>query len=74
MCASKLTIIRSYNGLSPGQHQVIISAGILLVGPLGTNFSEILILIYIFSFENIVWKVAAILSQPQCVKGQGDMI
>ena len=33
------------NGLSPGRRQAIIwtSAGILLIGPLRTNFSEILI-------------------------------
>ena len=45
--ASKLTIIGSDNGLSPGRRQAIIwtNAGtcILLIGPLGTNFSEILI-------------------------------
>ena len=40
-----LTIISSDNGLSPGRCQVIIwtNAGILLIGPLGTNFGEILI-------------------------------
>ena len=42
---SKLTIIASDNGLSPGRRQAIIwtNAGILLIGPLGLNFSEILI-------------------------------
>ena len=41
----KLTITGSDNGLSPGRRQAIIwtNAGILLIGPLGTNFSEILI-------------------------------
>ena len=41
----KLTIIGSDNGLSPGRRQAIIwtNAGLLLIGPLGTNFSEILI-------------------------------
>ena len=54
------------NGLSPGRRGAIIwtNAGILLIGPLGTNFSEILIEIDIFSlknpFENIVSKMAAI--------------
>ena len=48
------------------------NAGILLIEPLGTNFSEILIEIYTFSiqenaFENVVWKLAAILSRLQCV-------
>ena len=39
---SKLTIIGSDNGLSPGQHQAIIwtIAGILLIGPSGTKFSK----------------------------------
>ena len=50
ICVSKLTIIGSDNGLSPGQRQAIVwtNAGILLIGPLGTNFSEILIQIDTF--------------------------
>ena len=42
ICVSKLTIIGSNDGLSPGQHQAIIwiNAGILLIRTLGT--SEIL--------------------------------
>ena len=42
-CFVSLTIIASYNGLSPGQRQAIkwTNAGILLIGPLGTTFSEI---------------------------------
>ena len=49
------------------------NAGILLIGPLGINFSEILIEIYVYfiqenAFENVVRKMAAILSRPQCVK------
>ena len=53
------TTIGSDNGLSPGRHQAIIwtSAGILLIGPLGTNFSEILIEIYTFSFKKIHLKM-----------------
>ena len=41
------------NGLSPGRRQAIIwtNAVILLIGPLATNFSEILIEIYTFSFK-----------------------
>ena len=44
ICIGKLTIIGSDNGLSPGRRQAIIwtNAAILLIGPLGTNFSEIL--------------------------------
>ena len=39
------TIINSDNGLSPGRRQAIIwaNAGILLIGPLGAKFSELLI-------------------------------
>ena len=45
ICISKLTIIGSDNGLLSGQHQAIIwtNIRILLIGPLGTNFNEILI-------------------------------
>ena len=68
-CVSKLTITGSNNGLSPGQHQAIFwtNAGILSIGPLGTNFSEIFI-IQGNAFENVTRKLAAILSQPQKVK------
>ena len=53
ICVSKLTIIGSDNGLSPRRRQAIIwtNAGILLIGPLGTNFSEILIEIHTFSCD-----------------------
>ena len=45
LCIGKLTITGSDHGLSPGRRQAIIwtNAGILLIGPLGINFSEILI-------------------------------
>ena len=45
ICISKLTIIGSDNGLLPHQFQVIIwiNAGLLSIGPLGTNFSETLV-------------------------------
>ena len=72
ICDSKLTTLGSDNGLSPGRRQTIMwtSAGILLIGPLRTNFSEIVVIeIHTFqgnTFEN-VWKMAAILSRPQCV-------
>ena len=57
-CVGNLTIIGSDNGLLPGRHQAIIwtNAGILLNGPLGTNFSEILIEIHTFSLKKWVWK------------------
>ena len=59
ICARKLTIIGSDNGLSPGRRQAIIwtNAGILLSGPLGTNFSEILIEIQTFSLKKIHLKM-----------------
>ena len=55
ICVGKLTIIGSDNGLPPGRRQAIIwtSAGILLIGPLRTNFSEILIGIQTLSFTKI---------------------
>ena len=42
ICVSNLTIIGPDNGLSPDRCQAIIwtNAGILLIGPLGTNFSQ----------------------------------
>ena len=54
-----LTIIGSDNGLSPGRRQAIIwtNAGILLIGPLGTNLSEILIKIYACLFKKMHWKM-----------------
>ena len=50
-CVGNLTIIGSDNGLSPGRRQAITwtNAGILLIGTLGTNFSEMLIEIHTFS-------------------------
>ena len=61
ICVNKLTIIGSDNVLSPGRRQAIIwtNAGILLVGPLGTNFSEILIEIRAFSFKKMHLKVSS---------------
>ena len=42
ICVSNLTSIGSVNGLPPDRRQAITwtNAGILLIGPLGTNFSE----------------------------------
>ena len=52
---SKLTMIGSENGLSPGRCQDIIwtNAVILLIKPLWTKYSEILIYIQIFSFTEM---------------------
>ena len=69
ICVSKLTIIGSDNGLSPDRRQAIIwtNAGILLTGPLGTNFSEILIEILTFSFKKMRLKVLSAKRRPFCL-------
>ena len=69
ICVDKLTIIGSDNGLSPGQRQAIIwtKAGILLIWPLGTNFSEIIIEIDTFSFKKIHLKMPSAKWHPICV-------
>ena len=61
ICVGNLTIIGSDNGLSPGRRQAITwtNVGILLIGPLGTNFSEILIEIHTFSFKKIHLKMSS---------------
>ena len=66
---SNLTIIGSDNGLSPGRRQVIIwtDAGTLLIGPLGTNFSEIWIQILTFSFKKMRLKVSSAKWRPFCL-------
>ena len=73
ICIGKLTIIGSDNGLSPHRRQAIIwtNAGILLIWPLEKIMWNFNPNSYIFiqenAFENVVWKMAAILSQPQRV-------
>ena len=66
---SDLTIIGSDNGLLRGQRQAIIwtNDGILLVGPLGTHFSEILVTILIFSFKKMHLKVLSAEWQLFCL-------
>ena len=61
ICVSEIIIIGSDNGLLPGQRQAIIwtNAGILLIGPLGINFSEILIEINTFSFNKMHLKISS---------------
>ena len=67
MCVSKL--IGSDNGLSPGWRQAIIwtNAGILLIGPVGTNSSDILIEIYTFSFKKMHLKILSGKWRPCCL-------
>ena len=69
ICVSKLTIIGLDNGLAPERRQTIIwsNDGILLMGPLGTNFSEILIGIQIFSFKKMHLKMSSAKWRPFCL-------
>ena len=69
ICVGNLTIIGPDNGLSPGRRQGIIwtNAGILLIGPWGTNLSEILIGIQTFSFKKIHLKMSSAKWRPFCV-------
>ena len=75
ICVIKVTIIGSDNGSSPGRRQAIIwtkcwdTVNRTLGNKLQWNLNRNL---YIFiqenAFENVVWKMAAIMSRPQCVK------
>ena len=67
-CVSKLTIIASDHGLSPGWRQAIFwtNAGILLIRHLGTNFSDILIEIQTFSLKKMHLKMSSGKWRPFC--------
>ena len=69
ICVGKLIIIGSNNGLSPWRRQAIIwtNAEILLIGPLGTNFSEIIIGIQTFLFKKIRSKMSSGKLRPFCL-------
>ena len=69
LCISILNFIGSDNGLEPVRWQAIIwtNDGILLIGPLGTNFSEILIEIHTFSFKKMHFKRLSGKWQPFCL-------
>ena len=69
ICTIKLTIISSDNGLSTGRRQAIIwtNAGILLIGNLGTNFSDILSEIKTFSFKKIRLETSSAKWRPFCL-------
>ena len=69
ICVSKLTIIGSDNGLSPGRRQSIIwtSAGILLIWTLGTNLSETWSEIHAFSFKKMHLKRSSAKWRPFCL-------
>ena len=69
ICVSNLTIIGSDNGLSPRRRQAIIwtNAGIILIGPLGTKFSEILIEIVRVSSKKMRLKGSSAKWRPFCL-------
>ena len=69
ICVGNLTIFVSDNGLWPDQRQAIIwtNAGILIIGPLWTNISEILIEIPMFSFKKMRLKVSSAKWRPCCL-------
>ena len=69
ICVSNITIIGSDNGLSPDRRQAIIwtNAGILLIGPLRTNFSEMLIEILKVLFKKMRLKVSYAKWRPFCL-------
>ena len=69
ICVSKQTSIDLDNGLLPGRRQAIIwtNAGILLIGPLGTNVSEILIEIHILSFKKMHLEWSSGKWRPFCL-------
>ena len=75
ICVSKLTIIGSDNGLLPGQRQGFVwtKAGILLIGPLGTNFSELFIEIHTISFTKMHLKMSSRKWGPFCL-GLNELI
>ena len=64
-----LIIIGLDNGLSPGWRQAIIwtNAGILPIGPLGTNFSEILMKTHTFSFKKTHLNISSAKWRPFCL-------
>ena len=69
ICVSNLAIIGSDNGLSPGRRQAITwtNVGILFIGSLGTNFSEMSIEIHAFSFKKIHLKMSSGKWRPFCL-------
>ena len=78
ICVTKLTIIDSDDGLSPGQFQAIIwtNARIVSIRPLAINLNEILIemFIHVNALENCVLKMTTILFLPQWVKADYHLL
>ena len=69
ICISKLTIIGSDNGLSPGRRQAIIwtNNGILLIRTFRTHFSEIVSEIHTFSLKKMHLKMSSGKWRPSCL-------
>ena len=69
ICVGNLNSIGSDNGLAPTRWQAIIwtNAGILLTGPLWTNFNEILIEIQTFSFKKMRMQMSSGKWRPFCI-------
>ena len=71
ICVSIIIAIGSDNGLSPNRRQAIIwtNAGILssVIRPSGTNISELLIEIHIFSFKKMHLKLSSGKWRPFCL-------
>ena len=69
MCASKLAIIGLGYGVLPKRRQAIIltSAGRLLIGPLETDFNNILIKIQSFLVKKMPLKMSSTKFRPFCV-------
>ena len=74
ICFNELTIIGSDNGLSPSRRRAIIwiNDGMLLIGPLGTKFSESQSKLILHHSRKCVWKcrlenVGHIVSASMCL-------
>ena len=69
ICVGNLTTIGSDKSLSPGRRPAITwtNVGILLIGPLGTNFSGLVIEIHIFAFKKIYLKMSSGKWWPCCL-------
>ena len=69
LCVSKLTIIDSDNGLSPGRRQAFIwiNAKIIINSDLRNKLSEILSRIYTFSFKKMHFKMSSGKWRPFCL-------
>ena len=69
ICFGNLTIISPDNGLAPDRRQAIFwtNAGILLIEPLETNFSEISIEIHTFSFKEMHFNMSSAKWRPFCL-------